>query len=323
MNYILLIVGFFLLIKGADIFVDGAAAIAKKVGIPAVIVGLTIVSLGTSAPELAVSTISAIKGNNGIALGNVLGSNLFNTLVVLGATAVAAPLFIHKKKVKKDFLICFLVSMLLFLLTFGNILTSTTGMLSRVDGCILILICIAYIILLIYDTKKSKQEEVDKEKSDIGEIKIVNKVLSIIIGIVGIVAGGQFVVNSATNIAYSIGMSEKLVGLTIVAMGTSLPELVTSVIAVLKGENDIALGNVLGSNIFNILLILGVSSTISPIKVPAILAVDFIILILVTLFLGIIIFATSKKEVKKLSKIEGIILIATYIAYTIYIIMRN
>lgn len=320
MNYILLIVGFFLLIKGADIFVDGASAIAKKVGIPAVIVGLTIVSLGTSAPELAVSTISAIKGNNGIALGNVLGSNLFNTLVVLGATAVAAPLFIHKKKVRKDFLICFLVSMLLFLLTFGNIFTSTTGILSRVDGIILILICIAYIILLIYGTKKSKQEEVGQEKSD---IKILNKIVCIIIGIVGIVAGGQFVVNSATNIAYSIGMSEKLVGLTIVAMGTSLPELVTSVIAVLKGENDIALGNVLGSNIFNILLILGVSSTISPIKVPPILAVDFIILILVTLVLAIIIFATSKKEVKKLSRVEGILLIAIYVAYTIYIIMRN
>ena len=248
MNYILLIIGYVLLIKGADMFVDGASSIAKKIGIPSVIVDLTIVSLGTSAPELAVSLISAINGSNEIAIGNVLGSN--------------------------------------------------------------------YLVF------KSIKINVELPSEEDKNINIFIKILLIILGACAIILGGDFVVDSATNIAYRFGMSEKLVGLTIVAMGTSLPELVTSIVAALKGENDIALGNVLGSNIFNILLIIGFSSTISPITVAANLMIDFLYLLAITFFLFALIFIGKGKE-KKLTRFEGLILVTLYIGYMIYIIIRN
>ena len=319
MNYILLLVGFVLLIKVADVFVDGASSIAKKLGIPSVIVGLTIVSIGTSAPELAVSLISALKGSNDIAIGNVLGSNLFNSLVVLGVTTIVFPIIIIKKKVKTDFLINLFATILLFILAFDSLWGGKGNTISRFDGIILLVICIAYITYLVIKAKKTDMPEPSEEEKN---INVFIKVLLIIIGAVGIVIGGQLVVNSATNIATSLGMSEKLVGLTIVAMGTSLPELVTSVVAALKGENDIALGNVLGSNIFNILLILGASAAISPITVESSLMIDFLYLIAITIIMYILIFA-NKKEEKRLSKPEGIFLVILYIAYAVYIIMRN
>ena len=317
MNFIILIIGFFLLIKGADIFVDGASSIAKKIGIPSVIVGLTIVSLGTSAPELAVSLISSFDGSNGIAVGNVLGSNLFNILVVLGSTAIITPLAIKKITIKRDYIITLGATVLTYVLIFG-LSYKSENMLSRVDGIILVIACISYIMLLV----KAVRKQGSKDDENISNISIPKNIVLSIIGVVGIVVGGNLVVDSATNIAYSLGMSEKLVGLTIVAVGTSLPELVTSIVASLKGENDIALGNILGSNIFNLLLILGVSSSISPIAVSGVMAIDFIILIVVTLFIGALIFL-NKKEEKKLTRLEGIILVGIYVAYLFYIIMRN
>lgn len=318
MNYILLIIGFVLLIKGADIFVDGASSIAKKIGIPSVIVGLTIVSLGTSAPELAVSLISAINGSNEIAIGNVLGSNLFNTLMVLGVTSIVLPLMIQKEKIKIDFLVNIAVTILLFL-TFDSILGKDRNLISRFDGIILVIVCIAYITYLVFKSIKTNVELPSEEDKN---INIFIKILLIILGACAIILGGDFVVDSATNIAYRFGMSEKLVGLTIVAMGTSLPELVTSIVAALKGENDIALGNVLGSNIFNILLIIGFSSTISPITVAANLMIDFLYLLAITFFLFALIFIGKGKE-KKLTRFEGLILVTLYIGYMIYIIIRN
>ena len=317
MDFIILIIGFFLLIKGADIFVDGASSIAKKIGIPSVIVGLTIVSLGTSAPELAVSLISSFNGNNGIAVGNVLGSNLFNTLVVLGGTAIVAPLIIKKSTIKRDYITTLLVTILTCFLIFG-LVPKSENMLSRISGIILLVVCIAYMFILV---KAAKKDSV-KDEENTSEIKMSKNILLSLIGVVGIVFGGNLVVDSATNIAYSLGMSEKLVGLTIVAVGTSLPELVTSIVAALKGENDIALGNVLGSNIFNLVLILGASATISPITVSGVMIIDFIILIAVTLFIGALIFF-NKKEEKRLGRLEGIILVGIYVAYLAYIIMRN
>ena len=319
MNYIILIVGFALLIKGADIFVGGASAVAKKIGIPPVIVGLTIVSIGTSAPELAVSIISALKGNNEIAIGNVLGSNLFNILMVLGVTTMVLPMIVKKEKIKADFSINIFLTVLLFVLTFDSIFGSANNIISRTDGLILVIICIAYIGFLIFKAKKTNMPNPTEEEKN---INVLGKIVSIIIGAIGIVLGGQLVVDSATNIAYSIGMSEKLVGLTIVAMGTSLPELVTSVVAAVKGEEDIALGNILGSNIFNILLIIGSSSLITPISVARTLIVDFIFLTAVSVFVfGLIFF--NKKQEKKLSRVEGAILVALYAGYIIYIICRN
>ena len=317
MDFIILIIGFFLLIKGADIFVDGASSIAKKIGIPSVIVGLTIVSLGTSAPELAVSLISSFNGNNGIAVGNVLGSNLFNTLVVLGGTAIVAPLLIKKSTIKRDYIATLVVTILTCFLIFG-VVPKSENMLSRISGIILLVVCVVYMFILV---KAAKKDSV-KDEENTSEIKMSKNILLSLIGVVGIVFGGNLVVDSATNIAYALGMSEKLVGLTIVAVGTSLPELVTSIVAALKGENDIALGNVLGSNIFNLVLILGASATITPIAVSGVMIIDFIILIAVTLFIGALIFF-NKKEDKRLGRLEGIILVGIYVAYLAYIIMRN
>lgn len=322
-NVLILIIGFILLIKGADIFVDGSSSIAKKIGIPSVIVGLTIVSLGTSAPELAVSSISAFQGNNGIAIGNVLGSNIFNTLVVLGGTAIAMPLIIKKRIVKRDFFVNILVAIILYVSAFGISFNGKDGVISRIDGLILLVLCIIYTIVLIRSAIKDKDSKNMESKLAFANIKIGPNVIKIVIGIIGIVFGGKLVVDSATNIAYSIGMSEKLVGLTIVAVGTSLPELVTSIVAALKGETEIAIGNVLGSNIFNMLLILGLSSTINPIVVTGNLYIDFIFLIVVTIIIGIIIFFNKGKEIKKLSRLEGTILILLYVVYLSYIIMRN
>ncbi|MBP3917074.1 MULTISPECIES: calcium/sodium antiporter [unclassified Clostridium] len=326
MSYIFLIVGFFLLIKGADIFVSGASNISKKLGIPSVIVGLTIVSLGTSAPELAVSAISSLEGSNEIAVGNVLGSNLFNTLMVLGVTTIIMALTIKKSEVKRDFSINILVTILLLLLTFTTLLGGKDNYISRLDGIVLLIGCISYITYLILSVKKGKvssenvQEELALESTN--EISIFKSIFKLVIGVAGIVIGGQIVVDSATSIATSLGMSEKLVGLTIVAIGTSLPELVTSVVAAIKGEEDIALGNILGSNIFNILLIIGLSSAISPIAVSSNLIFDFVFLIVVTLIIGIMIFI-NKSEEKRFGKKEGIILVVFYVIYMIYIIIRN
>lgn len=331
MNYILLIIGFGLLIKGADLFVDGASGIAKKLGVPSVIIGLTIVSLGTSAPELAVSISAALKGSNDITMGNVLGSNLFNLLAALGCTAIVAPLVIKKYLIKNDFLVNLLATFVLYAFVFTGLIGSK-GILSRVDGAILFLMCITYILYLIYSVKKSNNKAneaaitAEIEEFEEENIKSVNSttkniVLSII-GVVGIVFGGKVVVDSASAIALGLGLSEKLVGLTIVAIGTSLPELVTSLVAAKKGENDIALGNILGSNTFNILLILGVSSLISPITIAASLSIDLIFLIVVTLIVGALIFLNKKRE-KILTRYEGILLLTLYVGYTVYIIMRN
>ena len=326
LSYIFLIIGFFLLIKGADIFVSGASNISKKLGIPSVIVGLTIVSLGTSAPELAVSVISSIEGSNEIAVGNVLGSNLFNTLMVLGVTTIIMALTIKKSDIKRDFSINILVTILLLILTFTTLLGGEDNYISRLDGIILLIGCISYIIYLILSVKvgKTTSENIHEELAleSTNEVNIFKSILKLIIGVAGIIIGGQLVVDSATFIATSLGMSEKLVGLTIVAVGTSLPELVTSVVAAVKGEEDIALGNILGSNIFNILLIIGLSSAISPIAVSHNLIFDFVFLIVVTLIIGIMIFI-NKSEEKRFGKKEGIILVVFYVIYMIYIIIRN
>ncbi|EEH98329.1 MAG: calcium/sodium antiporter [Clostridium sp.] len=318
MSYLILIIGFILLIKGADIFVDGAAKIAKKFGIPSIIVGLTIVSLGTSAPELSVSLIASFEGNNGITIGNVLGSNIFNTLMVLGVTAIIMPIVIKKNSVIKDYIINIVVSIVLLVLTFGRVLLNKEAALTRISGIILLILCTIYTVYLIKSAKSRKEEDSEEEE----DIKILSCIIKIILGIIGIIAGGNLVVSSASDIAYSFGLSDKLVGLTIVAVGTSLPELVTTMIASIKGENDIAIGNVLGSNIFNILLILGVSSSINAIPISSSLLIDILFLIVISIILGIFMFK-GKKDKLKLDKLEGLILVLLYIIYMIYIISRN
>lgn len=315
LQVVLLIVGFVLLIKGADLFVDGASSIAKNLKIPAIVIGLTIVAFGTSAPEAAVSITAAISGSNDIAMGNVIGSNLFNLLMVTGIAALFGAVPVEKTVLKRDFPLSIIAGVVLFLLAFDKILGKGILELSRIDGIILLVFFAAFLWFNISDAMKHKAENADAE---IGEVKSMPKsIIFSIIGVAGIIVGGRLTVNAATELALFMGISETLVGLTVVAIGTSLPELVTSVVAIRKGEDDIAIGNVLGSNIFNIFFVLGASCAIHTITVDILSIYDTIILTAVQLIL-LAVFAKTKKTTKPI----GIGMIITYAIYTAYIIMR-
>jgi len=320
--FVLLIIGFAALIKGADLFVDGSSSLARIFYISGVIIGLTIVALGTSAPELAVSTVAAVTGSNEIALSNVVGSNLFNLLSVLGVCALIHPLPVATDLNKRDFPISIIVTVLVLIATCSKTIVSRAvliagmedivGNVSRAVGIMLLILFVCYIAYLIYDAKKHPEEEENTEEASIKKC-----VLFIIVGIILIVAGGQAVVNSAKEIARTFGMSETLIGFTIVAIGTSLPELVTSIVAARKGETGMAVGNVVGSNIFNLLFILGVSSTIHPITVNMASLTDMAILIVVSVLAYV--FGLTKKQI---SRPEGIVMLLIYAADVVYAIVR-
>lgn len=313
MDYILLLIGFILLIKGADFFVDGASSIAKTLKVPSLIIGLTIVAFGTSAPELAVSITSALKGQNGIAVGNVVGSNIFNVLMVVGIAAIIYPLTVKKSVLFKEFPFTVLSCVVLFILSIDQFMDGgTTNILSRTDGAILLIFFSIFMYYLIESALKARENE----EEQVDAMPLWKSIVFSIGGIIGIVIGGDIVVDSATNIALNWGMSETLVGLTIVAIGTSLPELVTSVVAAKKGESDIALGNVIGSSIFNVFLILGVSSMLNPIELSGPIFVDIFIMLVITLLTFV--FSMNKR----INRVEGGVLVAGYIAYMAYIIIR-
>lgn len=307
-NIGLLLVGFLALIKGADYFVDGAASIASLLKIPSVVVGLTIVAFGTSAPEAAVSITAALNHSNAIAISNVIGSNIFNLIVVLGMTAIITLVPVPRSIMRKEFPFLIAVSFLMALFIFtGNSLT-------RLEGIIFLILIIAYVVWLIKDSL-SKRASIEVEKP---MFSLPMSLVLIVIGIFGIIFGGDLVVNNAKAIALTLGLSEKLVGLTIVSIGTSLPELVTSLVAAKKGNVDIAVGNVVGSNIFNILFILGLSATITPIPVEFALMFDLVVMLIATLLC----FFVAKRN-GKLGKKEGIIFLLLFISYLTYIIIRN
>lgn len=315
MTFLILIIGFFFLIKGADLFVDGAASIARRFNVPAMVIGLTIVAMGTSAPEAAVSITSSLAGQNDMSVANVVGSNLFNILVVLGVSSIIAKLPVQKDTIKKDTPFLLLVSGLLLL--FGLNLN-----INRIEGLILLVLFTYFLINTIKTAKKGSPEAVNEAATTMDievaeESSIPKTILISIIGVVGIVLGGDMVVNSATDIATSFGMSANLVGLTIVAVGTSLPEFVTSVVAIRKGETEIAIGNVIGSNIFNILLVLGLAAAISPITISTFALIDLIFMVCITVLL----YFFMKKD-NSLVKSQGIIFLVIYIAYITYTIVR-
>ena len=320
--FVLLIIGFAALIKGADLFVDGSSSLARIFHISGVIIGLTIVALGTSAPELAVSTVAAVSGSNEIALSNVVGSNLFNLLSVLGVCSLIHPLPVADDINKRDFPISIIATVFVLIATCSKSIVSRTvmiagmedivGNVSRAIGIMLLFFFICYIAYLIYDARKHPDEEQNTE-----EASVKKSFLLIIAGVVLIVAGGQAVVNSAKEIARTFGMSETLIGLTIVAVGTSLPELVTSIVAAGKGETGMAVGNVVGSNIFNLLFILGVSSTIHPIAVNMASLVDMAILIVVSVLTFV--FAITKKRI---NRAEGTVMLLIYVADVIFAVLR-
>lgn len=305
---IILIVGFVLLIKGSDFFVDGSSNIASILKIPTLIVGLTIVAFGTSAPEAAVSITSSLAGSNALAVSNVIGSNLFNILLIIGLCALLNELKIDKEVLKNDFPFLVIVT----LIVSGLIIIGWN--ISRIEGIILLGIIFTYIAYLVYSTKHKKESKV-VEKPTMG---LPRSIIYIVGGIAGIAIGADFVVDSASYIAMAFGMSETLVGLTIVAMGTSLPELVTSITALKKDENQLIIGNVIGSNLFNILFVLGASSAISPITVNPNMLLDIALMIGVT----ILCFIFAKTQ-DKFDKKEGFILVALFIAYMAFAILRN
>ncbi len=305
---ILLIVGFILLIKGSDFFVDGSSNIASILKIPTLIVGLTIVAFGTSAPEAAVSITSSLSGNNALAVSNVIGSNLFNMMLIIGLCALLRELKIGRDVLNKDLPFLVVITAILS----GFIIIGWS--ISRVEGIILFLLIIGYVSYLVYSAKKTKEAQI-VEKPKMG---LLRSIIYIIGGMAGIIIGADFVVDSASYIAMAFGMSETLVGLTIVAIGTSLPELVTSLTALKKEENQLIIGNVIGSNIFNILFVLGASSIISPITINPNMIVDIALMLGVT-----ILFFIFGKTQDKYDKKEGFILVALFIAYMAFAIMRN
>lgn len=304
LNYILLFVGFVMLIKGADAFVESSSGIAKKFNIPPIIIGLTIVAMGTSAPELSVSVQSAMAGMNDISIANVVGSNIFNLLVVLGISSCIGKLKINNYK---DVIEMLLISVML-------LLCCIFGSLTRLEGIVLLLMFASYITDLV---RKAIKENVKYEEVEGKQRSTITTIVLGVIGLFAIIIGGDLVVDAASAIAQQLGMSENLIGLTIVALGTSLPELVTSVVATKKGELDIATGNVIGSNIFNILLILGTSAVISPMAVSTFAIYDMLFMIFTVL---VFILLTFKDKV--LTKAKGIPLVVLYIVYIIFTIFR-
>ena len=321
-NILFLVIGFILLIKGADFFVDGSASVARYFKVPGVIIGLTIVAMGTSAPELAVSVSAGLSGSNEIAVSNVVGSNIFNLLMVLGVCAVMKPLPVDPGIKKRDFPIS-LVATLLVILLGGNLVlagkctdihasTAVAGTMFRWNGLILVAAFVLYLLYTIHIARKNRIEEEETEQVSMGK-----SILLIAVGLTGIILGGQLVVNSAKTLAAIWGMSETLIGLTIVAIGTSLPELVTSIVASSKGQNGMAIGNVVGSNIFNLLLILGVSGSLHPIVINVVSFVDLGMLLGVSMIAYA--FVCSGRRI---NRVEGAVMILLYAAYTAYAIVR-
>lgn len=307
----LLVVGFVLLIKGADFFVDGSGSIARKLQIPDIIVGLTIVAMGTSAPELAVSVSAALGGSTEIAMGNVVGSNILNILIILGISALIVPLAVDKSMFKRDFPVLLLTAVLLpaMALLFGD----KVGLIA---GIIFLVIFVFYIFLAVRAAIAYRKSGAGDGESKIKVLPWWQSILYTIGGAAVIVFGGNLSVEAAKKIAAACGISEAIIGLTVVALGTSLPELVTSVIAAKKGSSDIALGNIVGSNIFNILFILGTTAVIKPVPVPQSGFVDMMVLLGITVLLFIICVTT-----KKINRVAGASFLALYVAYATYLFL--
>lgn len=333
MFIVAIVIGVFCLVKFSDLFVGAASAIAKKLHIAPMIIGLTVVAMGTSLPELAVSASDSIDclingGNANVALGNVVGSNICNIFIVLGCSILFTPIFVKKSSLKKEFPIMIFVSLLLVLFGCAFNLNGTKAIL-RWEGIIFVIGIIAYITFLVIDAIRHPETEEaspegEEKQEDIKDMNIWLAILLVIIGAAGVVLGGELVVFGAKNFALTCAdaagvdsdLAESLVGLTVVAIGTSLPELVTSIVAAKKGQNDIALGNVIGSNIFNILFVLGISATINPLTTGNQIVVDLCVM----LFAALILFAFS---FRKLDRKAGIVFLSCYVVYLAYLIMRT
>lgn len=312
-NVLLLIVGMVLLVKGADFFVEGASKIAKSIGIPSLVIGLTLVSIGTSAPEFAVSLDASLSGSNEISFGNVIGSNTFNTFVVIGISAIITPLVISKNV--KRFDIPILLGIYGLLIMFGFV--SSPYIINLLESIIIFSLTIIYTTFLIIREKKEQKGNEDEKETEQKKPWWFNLLL-VAIGLTCIIFGGRLVVDNAVDIAKELNVSEAVIGLTIVAIGTSLPELVTSIIAARKGENDIAIGNAIGSNIFNIVLILGFCSILE----PATLNINALLDTIIALFSGVLVFLFVFKS-NKINRWQGIIMVCLYALYLTFLVLRE
>ena len=311
---VLLIIGFAFLVKGADAFVEGSSSIAKHFQVPSLIIGMTIVAMGTSLPETAVSVTASIAGSNALAVSNAVGSNIFNLMVVIGVCAVLTPVAVQKSSLKID--IPFSIVCALLLLVLGH----DRMMLTRVNGLILIVLFAFFILYMIRSAQHSMNNEDSEFAAEAADMKVMSvpkSLIFIVIGIAGITLGSDWVVDGAKTIASAFGISENLIGLTIVAFGTSLPELMTSIVAARKNEVDMALGNAVGSNIFNILMVLGIASALSPIAFIQENIIDIIILVGFSFIVWLM--AWTKH---RLDKLEGLTMILLYAWYVVYICIR-
>lgn len=305
MEYLLLLIGFVLLIKGADFFVDGSSSLARIMKVPSVIIGLTIVAMGTSAPEASVSVNAALAGSNDIAISNVIGSNLFNGLVVVGVCAFMAGFKTNPEILKRDMPLNIIVTAILCIMLLDRHI-------NHIEGIILLISMAVYIAVMVISALKNR-ETADEYKI----LSLPKSLIFIIGGLIAVIFGGTLVVDNACLIAKDFGVSENFIGLTIIAIGTSLPELVTSITATRKGDSGLALGNAIGSNLFNILFILGMSATICPLNVLSESIIDCIILLVSAVILYV--FARTKKT---MNRWEGIVCVFLYVGYTAYLLIR-
>ncbi|MBS3945794.1 MAG: calcium/sodium antiporter [Melioribacter sp.] len=317
LTYILFIIGFYILIKGADLLVDGSASIAKKLSISNIVIGLTIVAFGTSAPELIVNIFASVQGNTEIAIGNVLGSNIANILLILGIAAIIYPISAKKNTVLKEIPFSLLAA-LLVAITANDMLIdgNTTSAITRIDG----LVFIGFFIIFLYYTFSITKSDTDINETPVKELSNTKSLLYILTGLIGLVVGGKWIVDGAVKIAESFNVSQSLIGLTVVAVGTSLPELATSAVAAYKKQTDIAIGNVVGSNIFNVFWILGVSAIIRPLPFNITSNADLFVNILASIILFFAMYV-GKKHV--LERWQGVILLLFYISYITYLVFTR
>ncbi len=320
LTVILFIIGFLLLIKGADSMVTGASALAKKLGVSALVIGLTIVAFGTSAPELVVNLLASIDGNTDIAIGNVIGSNIANILLILGAAAVIHPLTVQKGTAWKEIPFALLAIVVLFIMAGDKLLNgSVDSILARGDGLVLISFFIIFMYYIFGVAKQTPAMEDDAEEP-IKDLTYGRSIGMILIGLGALVVGGKWIVDGAVEFATTLGVSQSLIGLTIVAIGTSLPELATSVVAAMKKQSDIAVGNVVGSNIFNVFWILGISATIAPLPFAEVLQLDVFVAVLVTLLLFLALFIGKRHT---LDRWQGVVFMLVYILYLAFLVLRG
>ncbi len=316
--YVMLVIGFLCLIKGADFFVDGSGSIAKKLKVPDIIIGLTVVAMGTSMPELVTSVVAACEGKSDISIGNVVGSNIINILVILGLSAVILPLCVDSSMFKRDIPVLLLTAIAVPVIVLLSKDADGGYMVGRVGGIILVVMFVGYILLTIkaaLDYRKANEDASNED--EIKENSWLKSILFTVGGAVAIVIGAKLAVGGAEKIATQWGIGQDVIALTVVALGTSLPELVTSAVAARKGNSDIALGNIVGSNIFNVLLVLGTTAVINPVPVPFTSIIDLIILLGVSIYLAI-----TARTGNKLIRLEGASYLVIYAGYMVYLFMR-